>query len=378
MKPEEIVEFAEALAKIAASGGGAKALSAHLAQTCGTGVLLEDVDWRHLAAAGSGNFPATARNVVEAGAPGRAARVSSGNHHVGWLTLFCTDADPDAELLLRLTAAALGTELGREASYRGRKASFWESALAGEFHDAAGTREEAASRGIAVAPNYVTIALEAEAEADAPRPDVNALRTLATDGFRGADAELGFVERGATLFVLVPAIRAVDASNAKTAATLLPRNAARRKPPLRVSGGASGLEALAALPRAAAAAETALAIGRRIFGAGHVALYDELGAYRFLYEGADVERLRAFATQTLAPLRAYDEKHQTELERTLKLYFKVGQNIKTGAERLNVHRHTVFYRLRQIAEITGRSLESPHDQLTLRLAVAIDELHDTI
>ena len=96
------------------------------------------------------------------------------------------------------------------------------------------------------------------------------------------------------------------------------------------------------------------------------------------YAKADVERLRAFATQTLAPLRAYDEKHQTELERTLKLYFKVGQNIKTGAERLNVHRHTVFYRLRQIAEITGRSLESPHDQLTLRLAVAIDELHDTI
>lgn len=378
MKPEEIVEFAEALAKIACSGGGAKALSAHLAQTCGAGVLLEDVNWRHLAAAGPGNFPATARSVVEGGAPGRAARVTTGSHHIAWLTLFGADSDPDAELLLRLTAAALATELGREASYRGRKASFWDSALAGEFHDAAGAREEAASHGITVAPNYVAIALEAEAEADAPRPDVNALRALATDGFRGADAEVGFVERGATLFVLVPATRAVDASNAKTAATLLPRNAARRKPPLRVSGGASGLEPLAALPRGAAAAETALAIGRRLFGAGHVALYDELGAYRFLYEGADVERLRAFATQTLAPLRAYDEKHQTELERTLKLYFQVGQNVKTAAERLNVHRHTVFYRLRQIAEITGRSLESPHDQLTLRLAVAIDELHDAI
>ncbi len=296
MKPEEIVEFAEALAKIAASGGGAKALAAHLAQTCGAGVLLEDANWRHLAAAGSGNFPATARNVVEAGAPGRAARVSAGNHHIGWLTLFGTDSDPDAELLLRLTAAALGTELGREASYRGRKASFWESALAGEFHDAA---ERARRGGLARhrrrRRTTSPIALEAEAEADAPRPDVGALRALATDGFRGAEAEMGFVERGATLFVLVPATRAVDASNAKTAATLLPRNAARRKPPLRVSGGASGLEPLAALPSGAAAAETALAIGRRLFGAGHVALYDELGAYRFIYEGADVERLRAFA-----------------------------------------------------------------------------------
>ena len=123
--------------------------------------------------------------------------------------------------------------------------------------------------------------------------------------------------------------------------------------------------------------QAALAIGRRIYGSGRVAAYDELGAYRLLYEGADVERLRAFASEALAPLRNYDEKHQTELERTLRLYFKVGQNVKTAAAQLNVHRHTVFYRLRQIGEITARSLESPHDQLTLRLAVAIDELHDS-
>jgi DNA-binding PucR family transcriptional regulator len=97
-----------------------------------------------------------------------------------------------------------------------------------------------------------------------------------------------------------------------------------------------------------------------------------------LYEGADVERLRAFASETLAPLRSYDEQHQTELERTLKLYFKAGQNVKTAASELNVHRHTVFYRLRQIGEILGHALDSPQDQLTLRLAVAIDELHDSI
>ena len=50
--------------------------------------------------------------------------------------------------------------------------------------------------------------------------------------------------------------------------------------------------------------------------------------------------------------------------------------MKTTASVLNVHRHTVFYRLRQISEISGRSLESAHDQLTLRLAIAIDALHN--
>ena len=129
------------------------------------------------------------------------------------------------------------------------------------------------------------------------------------------------------------------------------------------------------LPRSAELAQAALAIGRRILGPGHAAAYDDLGAYPLLYEGTDTARLRAFAQRVLAPLRAYDEKHATELERTLKLYFDVGENVKTAAARLNVHRHTVFYRLRQIGEICAISLESPGDQLTLRLAVAIDALH---
>ncbi len=81
--------------------------------------------------------------------------------------------------------------------------------------------------------------------------------------------------------------------------------------------------------------------------------YEDLGAYPLLYEGAEVARLLTFASETLAPLRRYDEKHQTELVRTLALYFKLGQNVKTAAAELNVHRHTVFYRLRQIAEISG-------------------------
>ena len=93
-----------------------------------------------------------------------------------------------------------------------------------------------------------------------------------------------------------------------------------------------------------------------------------------MLSGAGAQALREFSRRTLAPLRAYDEKHQTELERTLRLYFSVGENVKTAAAELNVHRHTVFYRLRQIGEISGCSLDDPHDQLTLRMAIAIDAL----
>ena len=112
-----------------------------------------------------------------------------------------------------------------------------------------------------------------------------------------------------------------------------------------------------------------------MYGSGRVAAYDDLGAYPLIYHGASAHELQRFARDVLAPLRSYDEKHQTELARTLALYFQTGQNVKTTSAELSVHRHTVFYRLRQIGEITGRSLESPHDQLTLRLAIAIDALH---
>ena len=371
MSPEEIVAYTEALARIAASGGGPKALAAHLAQSVNGGVLLEDANWRHLASAGSGSIPPSARSVVESGAAGRAQRVTAGNAGIGWLSLFGGDRAADADILLRLTAAAIGVELARDgATLRQRAGDFWESLLSRTFHDAAAVRDEAAARGITLASQYLAVALEVEDGTPAE------IRPLVGDAFRASDGEVGLLERGTALVAFVPAARAVDASNAKTAAGLLPKSVARRKPQIRISGGVGTVEAPIVLERSLHAAEAALAIGRRIYGGGRIAAYDDLGAFRLLYEGADVERLRAFAAEVLAPLRAYDEQHQTDLERTLKLYFKVGQNVKTAASELSVHRHTVFYRLRQIGEICARSLDTPHDQLTLRMAIAIDELHD--
>jgi hypothetical protein len=378
--PEAIVEFAEALARIAASGGGAKALAAHLALAARGGVLVEDAQWRPLATAGAGPMPASARGVAENGGAAQTRALTAGTRKMGWLSLFVADPSPEAGTLLRLTAAAIALELARDGSAaRARQAGFWDLFLAPAFNDSVAAREEAAARGIDLVASYLPIVLEAEA-ADGERGgacDPAELRALASDAFRGS-ADLGFAERGPALFVFVPAARAVDASNAKTAAGLLPKNAARRKAPLRISGGVGTLQTPDAVHAGVAAAEAALAIGRRVYGSGRVAVYDELGAYPLIFQGADVERMRSFAARVLEPLRQYDEKHETELERTLKLYFDVGQNVKSAAAALNVHRHTVFYRLRQICEICARSLESPHDQLTLRMAVAIDELHESI
>jgi PucR family transcriptional regulator, purine catabolism regulatory protein len=384
---EKLVEFAERLSQIAASGGGPKALAAHLAAAIGSNVLLEDLRWHRLAAAGTGDTPASARATVEGGGPGRSIQVVAGGAHVGWLSVFGNGAPPsetddtllDVELLMRLTGAAIGIELMRlPDTARGRRADFWERLIGRTHHDSNAARDDAVASGLVLAAAYLTVALEREAGDESERSeDPGELRAIAAEAFRSGDADLGFLERGATLLIFVPAAREVDASNARTAAGLLPKATAKRTTPLRLTGGVGTVETPLALHQSVDAALGALAIGRRVFGAGRVASYDDLGAYPLLYEGADVRHLQAFARRVLTPLRAYDEKHQTELERTLRLFFEVGQNVKTAAAKLNVHRHTVVYRLRQIGEICACTLESSHDQLTLRLAVAIDALHSS-
>jgi len=268
-------------------------------------------------------------------------------------------------------AAAMAAERSRNGAAGSH--AFWQRLAGGGYADEASLRESAGAVGVRLAPAYVAVSLEAE---DATGSQTTAeLRRLALDVFASPGNDVAVLESAGGIELLVPVAREVDASNARTAATLLPKTIAKRKLPLRVSGGVGGAGPPISAPQHLQRARNALAIGRRIFGPGRVHVHDELGAYTMLHGGASAEQLRTFSASVLGPLRDYDRKHQTELERTLRLYFSCGQNVKTAAAELNVHRHTVFYRLRQIAEICRSDLAAPHDQLTLRLAMAIDALH---
>jgi purine catabolism regulator len=386
MTAEELVAFAEGLSRVAATGGGPKALAAYLASHAGVGVLVEDARWRHIAAAGAG-LPGSVRPMLPEGlertpAPlsnGRAGYVVSihaGDTPLGHLSVFGDQTYENIAPRLRLTAGAIAVELARDlGGSPGKRQTFWERALAGAYPDAQAARDDAAARGIALSSGYVAIALEAEgAEGAQSAALAAALRSIVGDAFRNAETEVGILDRGPTLAIFAPAAREIDYANARTAATLLPRTLAKRVPLARLSGGVGTHASFVEIARSLDEANVALAIGRRVYGGGRVAPYDDLGAYPLLLRGSDATELRAFARRTLAPLRAYDEKHQTNLQRTLELYFELGQNVKTAAEALSVHRHTVFYRLRQINELCGCKLDSSHDQLTFRMAIAIDAL----
>jgi sugar diacid utilization regulator len=350
-------------------------------------VLVEDAEWRHLAAAGDAQLPSSVRPLLDAasrgrycaladGRRGRTLEIAAGERRLGQISVF-GDGDLDAlEHVVRLTAGAIGVELAREQGGQpGRRRAFWERLATQAYVDAAAARDDASARGITLAAHYVAIALEPEVtDAQSAASDQHALREAALQTFRCADADTGLWERGATLFFFVPAAREIDSANARTAASLLAKSLAKKHPHLRVGGGVGSRVPFADLHESMAQASASLTISRRLYGVGRIGIHEELGAYPLLLAGADAAALREFSARTLAPLRSYDDKHQTELEKTLRLYFSVGENVKTAAEQLNVHRHTVFYRLRQIGEICACKLDDPHDQLTLRMAMAIDAL----
>ena len=397
MSNDELVDFAEGLARVASTGGGPKALAAHLATLLDAAVLVEDAEWRHVALAGAAkrSVPPSSRDLIAAapkdgdgavplqtpgdGVGGIAVRIRGGDSPIGWLSVFPNAVAAESRVgAVRLAAAAIAVELSRDAGGgRNRRKSFWDRLISRAYDDPIEAKDDATARGIALAAGYVAVAIEAEGLEEAvATAKMGDLRRICLETLRSGAGDIVVLERGGGFVFLCPAPLEVDAANARTAATLIARTATKNHFGAKIVGGVGRPAEAIAAHRTVEEARESMFIARRLFGGSRVMPYDDLGVYPLLLRGgATSTELRAFSDRILAPLRAYDEKHQTELIRTLRLYFDVGQNVKTAAAELSVHRHTVFYRLRQIAEISGHDLDSAHDQLTLRTAMAIDALN---
>ncbi len=76
---------------------------------------------------------------------------------------------------------------------------------------------------------------------------------------------------------------------------------------------------------------------------------------------------------TLGPLLGQPEPHARTLLDTLAALLRHDGSAKHAAEELYCHRNTVIYRMKQIEQLTGRSLGDPRDKLMLQLGLmAVD------
>ncbi|WP_143590587.1 PucR family transcriptional regulator [Thermoactinospora rubra] len=131
--------------------------------------------------------------------------------------------------------------------------------------------------------------------------------------------------------------------------------------------GAAGMGGPVPLDRLAEGVEQA----RQAFAAarrgGTLVRFTEL-AGQGLLSLLDPAAARAFAAALLAPLLEYGSR--ADLVGSLAAYLASNGHWDAAAQRLGIHRHTLRYRMRRVAELLGRDLDDPGVRAELWVALA--------
>jgi sugar diacid utilization regulator len=104
---------------------------------------------------------------------------------------------------------------------------------------------------------------------------------------------------------------------------------------------------------------------------GPVLAFEQTGAYRLLLSAMSENpgELQRFYAETVEPLVAYDEQYETNLMRTLETFLEADGNVAGTAQRLFTHRHTIYYRLERVRELSGLDVSSSDGREKLSLGL---------
>jgi len=120
-----------------------------------------------------------------------------------------------------------------------------------------------------------------------------------------------------------------------------------------VSGGVSAAyTSRAGLESAQDEAISALNLGERLRGPGHLTAYGDVFVLDYARSLVENRALRRVYETVVGELAIMDQPDRVELLTTLDVFLAAGCSTQATAESLGVHRNTVLYRLRRITEIT--------------------------
>jgi DNA-binding PucR family transcriptional regulator len=138
-----------------------------------------------------------------------------------------------------------------------------------------------------------------------------------------------------------------------------------------VIGSSRLVYAVPELPRAAAEALLAANVAEGEDEGDLVLAFERTGAYRLLLSAMreSAQELERFYAETVAPLIAYDRQYETALVRTLTVFLESDGNVAAAAQRLFTHRHTVYYRLERIKELSALDVASSEGREKLSLGL---------
>jgi sugar diacid utilization regulator len=104
---------------------------------------------------------------------------------------------------------------------------------------------------------------------------------------------------------------------------------------------------------------------------GAVLAFEQTGAYRLLLSAMseNPQELQRFYSETVEPLVAYDTQYETDLVGTLEAFLEADGNVAGTAQRLFTHRHTIYYRLERVRELSGHDVSSSDGREKLSLGL---------
>ena len=100
-------------------------------------------------------------------------------------------------------------------------------------------------------------------------------------------------------------------------------------------------------------------------------VFEDLGLYRLLFQVSDPSELRDFTDQVLGSLVEYDQRHNADLVRTLRVFLERNGNLQASARDLNLHVNSVAYRMQRVQAIARLDLEQSEDRLLAQVALKI-------
>jgi PucR family transcriptional regulator, purine catabolism regulatory protein len=200
-------------------------------------------------------------------------------------------------------------------------------------------------------------------------------KSFPEDGFASAEIE------GTRVFVL-PFLEKSGTTWQNEAQSLVDKIkvSAQGAEPIKIQiGAARSAQTIMDLPEAYREARQALIIGSMVHGdAEFIIGYGDLGIKRLLYLMIDHPELDRFYEENLAPLESYDTEWESELVPSLRIYLEQGANLNSAARALFIHRHTLRYRLEQIADILKVDIDSQEVLLNLQIAYLIRDMKNNI
>ncbi len=120
--------------------------------------------------------------------------------------------------------------------------------------------------------------------------------------------------------------------------------------------------------------EASKAIFLKFFFKSSIIFYDDLGAFQILLNLYEKEMLQSYVLRHLGPLIEEDQKKNSDLLKTLKIYLERNGSKQSAADELHIVRQSLYYRLEKIKELLGEDFMGIQNRLALQLAFQAYEL----